>query len=186
MTTVQHSTNEELDAGLAHIRSAPKDAGVLRMIVRRPDVNVRQVLDAGDLDAVQGLVGDTWHQRTSRKTPDGSPHPDMQINLMNSRVAALVAREESRWSLAGDQLFVDFDLSGANLPPGTRLSIGNAIIEVTDQPHTGCAKFVQRFGVEAAAFVNSPVGRELNLRGINARVVQSGRIEVGDAIRKLA
>jgi hypothetical protein len=186
MTTAQHSTSEELEAGLAHIRSAPKDAGVLRMIVRRPEVNVRQVLDAGDLDRTHGLVGDTWHQRGSRRTPDGSPHPDMQINIMNSRVAALVAREESRWSLAGDQLFVDFDLSGANLPPGTRLSIGSAIVEVTDQPHTGCAKFVQRFGVDAATFVNSTVGRELNLRGINARVVQSGRIEVGDAVRKSA
>jgi MOSC domain-containing protein YiiM len=107
----------------------------------------------------------------------------MQINIMNARATALVAGSKDRWPLAGDQLYVDLDLSGANLPPGTRLAIGSAVLEVTSQPHTGCAKFVARFGLDAMKFVNSPVGRELNLRGINAKVVTAGTIRVGDDVR---
>jgi MOSC domain-containing protein len=184
-TTVRHLTTEELEAGLAEIRSSPRDGGELKMIVRRPEVGVREELAAGDLDVVEGLVGDTWRSRSSRRTVDGSAHPDMQLNVMNTRVAALVAQDPSRWSLAGDQLFIDLDLSGANLPAGTRLAIGSAVIEVTAEPHTGCAKFVSRFGVDAMKFVNGPVGRELNLRGINARVITAGRIKVGDVARKI-
>jgi hypothetical protein len=155
------------------------------MIVRRPEVGEREELEAGDLDVVEGLVGDTWRVRASRRTPDGTAHPDMQLNIMNTRAAALVAQDQSRWSLAGDQLFVDLDLSAVNLPPGSRLALGSAVIEVTAEPHTGCAKFVSRFGVDAVKFVNSPIGRELNLRGVNAKVVSGGRIRVGDAVRKL-
>ena len=175
----------ELEAGLEEIRQSPRDAGELKMIVRRPDLGVREELDTGDLDIVQGLVGDTWQSRSSKRTADGSPHPDMQLNLMNTRVVALVAQDPSRWALAGDQLFVDLDLSEANMPAGTRLALGSAVIEVTAQPHTGCAKFVSRFGVDAMQFVNSPLGRELHLRGINARVITAGRIRVGDIARKI-
>jgi MOSC domain-containing protein YiiM len=108
----------------------------------------------------------------------------MQLNVMNARAVALIAREEGRWALAGDQLYVDLDLARDNLPPGTRLAIGNAVIEVTAQPHIGCGKFVQRFGVEAMKFVNGTFGRQLNLRGINAKVVQPGIIRVGDTVTK--
>ena len=118
-------------------------------------------------------------------TVDGSPHPEMQINVMNVRVTALVAQQPDRWALAGDQLYVDLDLSAANLPPGTRLALGSAIIEVSAEPHTGCGQFVQRFGVDAQKFVNSPIGRQMNLRGINAKVVQSGIVCVGDIVRKV-
>ena len=142
------------------------------------------MLDAGELDLKTGLVGDTWSIRASKRTPDGSPHPDMQITVMNSRVAAVIAGEITRWGLAGDQLYVDFDISAENAPSGTRLAIGTAIIEVTDQPHTGCAKFLKRFGTNATKFVNSPRGLALRLRGINARVVVPGRIQKGDRIRK--
>ena len=184
-TVIRHLTMAELEAGLEEIRQSPRDAGELKMIVRRPDLGAREELQTGDLDIVQGLVGDTWQSRSSRRTADGSPHPDMQLNLMNTRVVALVAQDPSRWALAGDQLFVDLDLSEANLPAGTRLAIGSAVIEVTAEPHTGCAKFVSRFGVDAMQFVNSPLGRELHLRGINARVITAGRIRVGDMARKI-
>jgi len=183
---MRHRTWAELEAGLDTVRLAPADAGVLELIVRRPAVGVREVLDVGELDLAQGLVGDTWPRRASSRTPDGTPHPEMQLNIMNARAAALVAQARERWALAGDQLFIDLDVSGRNLPPGTRLAVGTAVIEVTPQPHTGCDKFVARYGLDAAKFVNSRVGRELNLRGINARVVRTGTIRVGDVARKCA
>lgn len=179
-----HMTRAELDAALDGLRQAPRDAGTLEMIVRRPAVGTREVLESGTLDLADGLVGDTWKVRGSTRSSDGRAHPDMQLNVMSARAVALVARDRSRWPLAGDQLFVDLDLSTANLPPGTRLSIGTAVIEVTDQPHTGCAKFVERYGVDAMKWVNSPEGRSLRLRGLNAKVVQPGTIRVGDIARK--
>ncbi|HEU0178486.1 MAG TPA: MOSC domain-containing protein [Blastocatellia bacterium] len=175
----------ELDAGLDAVRQSPKDEGVIAMIVRRPQVDAREVLEEGELDLVEGLVGDTWKVRGSSRTPDGSAHPDMQLNIMNARVIDLVAREKDRWSLAGDQLFIDLDVSAENLPPGTRLALGSAVIEVTNQPHTGCKKFAARFGLDALKFVNSPVGRQLQLRGVNARVRQAGVIRIGDLVKKL-
>lgn len=182
---MQHLTMTELEAGLDHIRQSPTDEGVLKLIVRRPQVDQREVLDAGELNLQQGLIGDSWTIRRSSRTQDGSPHPDMQLNIMNSRVIALVAGDKERWQLAGDQLFLDLDLSENNLPAGTRLTIGSAVIEVTPLPHLGCHKFVARFGQDAMRFVNSPLGRELHLRGINAKVVTPGSIRVGDAVRKL-
>jgi hypothetical protein len=167
------------------LEPSPKDGGRLELIVRRPQVGAREILDEGELDLVHGLVGDTWHQRASTRTDDGSAHPDMQLNIMNSRVAALVAGDRSRWSLAGDQLYLDLDLSESNLPPGTRLDFGTAIVEVTSEPHTGCQKFVSRFGLDAVRLVNSPEGRKLRLRGLNARVIQPGTIKVGQIVRKL-
>jgi MOSC domain len=185
MAPVRHLTADELHAGLDEIRRSPADAGTLRLIVRRTDVNQREVFERGRLDPALGLIGDNWSVRAGRGA-DRRLHLDTQLTLMNSRVAALVAQHQDRWALAGDQLFVDLDLSGGNLPAGTRLQLGSAVIEVTAQPHTGCAKFVSRFGLDAMKFVNSPVGRELNLRGINARVVQAGEIQVGDVVRKVS
>jgi hypothetical protein len=182
---VRHLTMTELEAGLGHIRQSPKDEGVLELIVRRPRHEEREVLEQGELHLIDGLVGDSWKMRSSSRTPDGSPHPEMQLNIMNARAIALVARDKERWQLAGDQLYIEFDLSSENLPAGTRLSIGSAVIEVTPLPHTGCKKFVSRFGLDAMKFVNSPVGRELRLRGINARVVEPGVISVGNVVRKI-
>jgi len=184
--TPQHLSIAELEAALPGALQSPQDNGTLDLIVRRPAVGRRDVLNAAELDLATGLVGDTWNIRSSTRTPDGSPHPDMQINVMNSRVIAMIAGERTRWGLAGDQLYIDFDISAANAPPGTQLAIGSAVIEVTAQPHTGCAKFVQRFGVDAMKFVNSPKGRALHLRGINARVVVPGRIQAGDRVKKVA
>jgi hypothetical protein len=180
-----HLTAAELEAGLDHIRHSPKDNGVLDLIVRRPTVNEREVLEEGELDLLQGLIGDTWNRRRSKSTPDGSPNIEMQITVINSRAAALVAREKDRWPLAGDQLYLDLDLSAENLPAGTQLALGSAVIEVTAPPHLGCQKFVARFGAEAMKFVNSPLGREMRLRGIHARIVQAGQIRTGDLARKV-
>ncbi len=182
---MKHLSLEELEAGLAEIAGAPKDEGVLELIVRRPEVDAREELAEGRLDLIDGLEGDSWKRRSSSRTPDGSPHPGMQLNVMSARVAALVAQHRDRWALAGDQLYVDLDISAANLPPGTRLAIGSAVIEVTEEPHTGCAKFVSRFGLDAMKFVNSTIGRQLRLRGLNARVVDPGVIRVGDVVRKI-
>ncbi len=182
---MKHLTTSELEAGLADVHQSPKDGGVLEMIVRRPQVGEREILDEGQLDLSDGLVGDSWKIRSSRRTADGSPHPDMQLNLINARLVALVAQDRSRWHLAGDQLYVDLDLSAGNLPPGTRLAIGTAVIEVTAEPHTGCSKFVERFGADAMKFVNSSERRDLHLRGINARVVRPGALRVGDTVSKL-
>jgi hypothetical protein len=181
---MEHLDADALDAGLPEVRRAPSDDGRLELVVRRPAVGEREVLPEAALDHVVGLVGDCWEARGSSRTADGSANPDMQITLMSSRAAALIAGARDRWPLAGDQLYVDLDLSGANLPPGTRLAIGSAVVAVTDAPHTGCQKFVQRFGIDAARFVNSTVGRELNVRGINARVVVGGTVRPGDSVVK--
>ncbi|HLG57162.1 MAG TPA: hypothetical protein VI485_17610 [Vicinamibacterales bacterium] len=176
--SVRHLTREELEAGLAAIRNSPKDEGAVELIVRRPRPSAREVLDVAELHPAQGLIGDSWSTRGQ------APDPDTQLNVMNARVIALVAQEKARWPLAGDQLFIDFDLATDNLPPGSRLEIGTAVIEVSAEPHTGCGKFVERFGVDAMKFVNSALGRQLHLRGINARIVRAGVVRVGDIARK--
>jgi hypothetical protein len=181
-----HATPAELEAGLDTVREAPSDRGTLELVVVRPEVGEREVLDEATLDLVEGLLGDTWRVRGSKRTADGSSHPDMQLNVMSARVVDLVAGgERDRWALAGDQLYVDLDLSEAHLPPGTRLALGTAVIEVTDQPHTGCAKFSARFGGDAHRFVNTKQHRHLRLRGLNAKVVVPGTVRAGDEIRTL-
>lgn len=183
---MKHLTMEELEAALDHLRQAPKDDGVLELIVRRPEVDHREVVEEALLDTVGGLIGDNWVSRGSSRMADGSPHPEMQINIMNARVTALVAQEKERWPLAGDQLYLDMDLSRENLPAGSRIAVGSAVLEVSPLPHTGCHKFVSRFGLDAMKFVNSEVGKQLCLRGINAKVVQGGVVKVNDRARKLA
>jgi hypothetical protein len=183
---VQHLTADELEAGLDEIRRSPADEGTIELIVRRPAEGERDVLDEAELDLVEGLVGDMWLTRGSKSTSDGRSNPEMQLTLMNARVVDLVAAgDRERWALAGDQLYVDFDISEANVPAGTRLALGTAVIEVTAEPHLGCVKFSARFGNAAHRFVNTKVHRHLHLRGINARVVQPGTVRRGDTISKL-
>lgn len=177
---------EELEQGLDLVRAAPAEVGTLELIVCRPAVDEREVLDAGVLDVREGLLGDSWRARGSTRTADGAADADAQLNVMNARAAALIAGEIDRWPLAGDQLFVDFDLSEAGTPAGTRLRVGDAVIEMTAKPHRGCAKFSARFGNDALRLVNSPTGVELNLRGRNARVITPGSIRVGDAVTRCA
>jgi hypothetical protein len=183
---MEGTTATGFDTGLDEIRAAPAEVGTVELIVRRPAENEREVLVEGVFDLEEGLVGDSWRARGSRRRPDRSPNPLAQVTLMSARAAALIAGERTRWPLAGDQLYVDLDLSVDNLPPGTRLALGTAVLEVTPEPHTGCAKFSARFGSAALRFVNSPVGRSLRLRGVNARVVRPGTVAAGDAVRRLA
>jgi MOSC domain-containing protein YiiM len=181
-----HLTRDVLEHGLDHVRASPHEAGTLELIVRRPSNGTREAVAEAILDLSVGLVGDNWLVRGSRSTPDRAAHPDKQLTLMNDRAALLVAAGDAdRRKLAGDQLYVDLDLSPANLPAGTRLAVGDAVIEVTAPPHLGCQKFAARFGQEAWRFVNSRPGRELRLRGINARIVVAGTVRRGDFIRKL-
>ena len=182
----RHLTTAELEVGLDEIRRAPTETGTVELIVRRPAEGERDVLSEGTLDLREGLVGDMWIRRGSKRTPDGSAHPDMQLTLMSTRVVDLVAAgDRERWELAGDQLYVDFDISVDSLPAGTRLALGSAVIEVTPEPHTGCAKFHARFGADAHRFVNTKQHRHLRLRGLNAKVVEPGTVSTGDTIRKL-
>jgi hypothetical protein len=185
MHDIRPRTEDELEAALDGIRAAPRDVGVVELIVRRPARDTREVLEEGRLDPVLGLVGDGWHLRSSRHSADGaSPDPARQLTLMGARAIAAIAGEREAWPIAGDQLFVDLDLGRENLPAGAQLLVGTAVLEVSAAPHTGCDKFTARFGSGASRWINTPAGRALNLRGINARVVAGGVVRRGDAIRK--
>lgn len=180
-----HRTVDDLAAFLPALDGAPRDVGVLRAVVRRPAAGQREVLEVGHLDVTEGLVGDTWSVRGSRRTPDGSAHPDMQLNIMSHPLVEFLAQDPEREPLAGDQMFLDLDLSHANLPPWSELHIGGpegSVVVVTDQPHSGCGKFIARFGKDALAFVNGPEGKPRRLRGLCAKVVRPGPVRPGDEV----
>ncbi|MBA2116062.1 MOSC domain-containing protein [Bremerella alba] len=185
-TMAEHLTLEQLHDGLPHIQQSPHDNGALEAIVIRPKTDERSHLAHCELSLEQGVHGDNWALGCWKSLPDGSPHPDVQVAIMNSRTIDLIAGDSGRWALAGDNLFVDFDLSAENLPTGQQLSIGDVVLEITKIPHNGCQKFSARFGSDALKFVNSAVGKQLHLRGIYARVVKAGVVHVGDMIRKLS
>jgi hypothetical protein len=176
-------TLAELEAVLDHIRASPRDSGTIAFIVRRPEPAAREILDEAELDPARGMVGDSWIKRPSKRTPDGGPNPEQMLTLMNVRAIEALA-ERAEWPLAGDQLYVDFDLSKANLGTGTRLAVGGAVVEISATPHTGCAKFTERFGSDATKWVNSDLGLELRVRGVNARILQAGIVCVGDPVRR--
>lgn len=182
---MKHLKMKELEAGLDKIKKSPMDEGILELIVCRPAENERKVLEKGELDLELGLIGDNWKTRGSSRTTDGFGHPEMQLNIMNSRAISLLAQDKENWKWAGDQLYIDLNLSDENLPPGSKLKIGSAILEVTAIPHNGCKKFTERYGLDAVKFVNSPVGKKMHLRGINAKVVQAGTIQTGDSVTKI-
>ncbi|HCR72356.1 MAG TPA: MOSC domain-containing protein [Anaerolineae bacterium] len=176
---------EELEVGLDEIKASPKDNGVLEMIVRRPETETREIINSAEINLETGLEGDNWKARGSSAMPDGSADPEAQITLMNTRVIQLLSGDKENWQWAGDQLFVDMDLGIENLPPHSRIQVGSAILEISAKPHTGCKKFSGRFGVEALAFISTPLGKALRMRGVNAKVIQAGEIKVGDAVKKL-
>lgn len=181
-----HRTAAELLAHLDVLRAAPRAVGAVALVVRRPAVGVREILSAGELDAELGLVGDNWLDRATSHAIAEGRHLEAQLNVMSGPMVRFLAEDVEHQALAGDQLFLDLDLSVANLPTGARLAVGEtAVIEVNAKPHNGCAKFTSWFGQEAMEFVNSPVGKELRLRGLNARVVESGTVRPGDVVRRL-
>lgn len=174
---MNHLSTAEIEAALDFVLESPQDEGTVELIVRRPKTDLREELEIGELDTEKGLVGDNWFK------PGRSP--ESQLTIMNSRIVRLLAQDDARRALAGDQLYVDLDLSDENLPPGTRLEVGTALLETTSLPHNGCKKFVERFGLDAMRFVNSPIGKRHHLRGIYAKVVRSGTVRRGDVVRKL-
>ena len=178
MAELKHLSMKTLMAGLEEVRQSPTTIGVLELIVRRPRTDVREVVEVAELDVVEGLVGDSWRTR-------GPAELERQLTVTNARLMALVAQEKRHWPPAGDQLYVDLDLSADNAPPGTRLSIGAAVIQVTETPHNGCKKFAARYGLDALKFISTPVGKQLRLRGVNAKVISAGTIRAGDSVRKL-
>jgi hypothetical protein len=186
--TVRHRSLDEISDGLHLVRQSPRGVGTLALAVRRPAVDTRELLSQAELHPDAGLIGDTWNQRPSSRTTDRSPHPDMQLNVINSRFIELIAGpDHDAWALAGDQLYLDLDLSIDAMPAGSRLAIGDrAVIEVTDQPHTGCTKFAARFGRHAHKIVWSEEGKRLRLRGLNARVLVGATIRTGEPVRQLS
>lgn len=178
-----HLTAEQVAEGMVSVRQSPRDGGALDLIVIRPGVDERLVLPLVEVDQAHGLAGDTWESRGSRNTPDGSADPGDQVTVMNSRFARLIAATEDRVPLAGDQLYLDLDLSWGNLPTGTLLEFDEVTLRVTDVPHTGCAKFRARFGMPALRETNTPEGKDLRLRGINTTVVTGGMLRQGETVR---
>ena len=173
---------EALEAALRNIREAPASSGTIQLIVRRPGEDAREVLSEARINADEGIEGDTWNQRGTSLSADGGPHPNKQITIMNARAAEAIIGPIERWLLAGDQIYADLDIGHEALPAGTQLSVGDAVLEVAVEPHTGCAKYAARFGREALRFVNTGEGRDLRLRGVNCRVVQPGTVRVGDSV----
>ena len=179
-------TLDEFTDHLTTLRAAPRDVGTLSMIVRRPAVGAREVLDVGELDVELGLVGDNWLERTTSYARERGTHLKAQLTVTSAPMVEFLAGSEEERAQAGDQLYLDLHIGRDNLPAGTRLAIGSsAVIEVTDKPHNGCAKFRARFGDDALEFVNSPVGQDLRLRGLNAQVVVDGPVRRGDAVTVL-
>ena len=181
---MNHKNMETLQQGLDHIRQSPSDSGTLKLIVARPAEDQRLEMEEGTLDVAGGLIGDNWESRGSSKTVDGSALPEAQITLMNTRVLEIICDQESDWKLAGDQLYGDMDLSKDNLPPGTKIFIGETELEVTPEPHTGCEKFSARYGLDALKFISNKEGRSRQMRGIYLKVLKGGTIRKGDQIIK--
>lgn len=182
---MRHRTMDELRSGLPLVVASPKDGGRLDAIVVRPERDARRDLVSCRLDVSLGAMGDRWGAQFDSPPLPGMPVLDSQLTLMNSRAATLIAVERSRWELAGDQLYVDLDLSDGNLRAGDRLRVGAVVLEVTAKAHLGCRKFAARFGEDALAFVNSTEGKRLHLRGIYAKVVTAGVVRCGDPIHKI-
>jgi len=168
-----HLSLEELERGL-EVLNPPRDAGELALIVSRGDDGHRSTPDRMVLSPERGVPGDVWWRDSPAKI-------DSQISIMRADIARLVANGQPL-SLVGDNLLVDLDLSVSNLPQGSRLQVGTSFLEITPEPHNGCLKFRQRFGRFALRVTADRRFKDLRLRGIYAKVMEEGEIEVGDPI----
>jgi MOSC domain-containing protein YiiM len=175
----------DLERHTAHVRAAPQDKATISLIVTRPGTDQREVVESARLTPEEGLVGDHWLALGSSKMPGGVANPEAQITLMSTRVLEAIEADRARWPLAGDQLYLDMDLSESNLPAGTRLAVGDAEVVVTELPHTGCVKFAGRFGHDALRWISTHEGRSMRMRGMYVRVVRAGAIHTGDAVRRI-
>ena len=180
-----YQTAEQLEAGMAGVLDAPSEEGPVRLVVRRPGRGEREILEEGQLDTERGLIGDDWVNRPGMNRDRPSPYA--QVTVMNARVAELISGDPdpAAWAQCGDQLYVDLDISEANMPPGTRLGVGEAVLEIQAEPHTGCVQFRSWWGGDALRHISTEEGRALRMRGVNTRVVQGGTVRPGDAARKL-
>ena len=180
-----YQTTEQLEAGMAGVLDAPSAEGPVRLVVRRPGRGQREILAEGQLDTELGLVGDDWINRPGMNRD--TPSPYAQVTVMNARVAELISGDPdpASWAQCGDQLYVDLDISEANMPPGTRIGVGAAVLEVQSEPHTGCVQFRSWWGGDALRHISTEQGQALRMRGVNTRVVQSGIVRPGDRARKL-
>ena len=177
---------EQIVGGMSHVTASPADGGRLELIIVRPAEGERVLPESVRVSPEQGVEGDKWRHSRGHDTPDDGPDPRTQVTLMNARILRLISGEEGRMPLAGDNLIVDLDLSDENIAPGQRLSVGEAVLEVTEVPHNGCGAFLDRYGKDAVKFVNSPEGKRLHLRGLHAKVITAGVVSVGDEVRKVA
>jgi hypothetical protein len=184
VSTGLHVSRDELDARLDELRALDAHEGTLELIVVRPSEGQRETPPTAELTLEDGLVGDRW-RASAHLREDGTVSRENQLTLTSTRMLGLIAEPE-RWPLAGDNLLVDMGLDMESLPIGSRLAIGDeVVVQISKIPHTGCAKYSARFGSDALKFINSPEGRALRLRGVNAHVVQPGTVSTGDAIRRL-
>lgn len=184
MHTMQHVTAQEIERRMSWVLDSPRDNGVVQLIVVRPQTDQRTVIDRAHFSPETGVAGDNWQHDCWKKLSDGHSDPDVQVAIMNARMIEVLASDPAHWPLAGDQLFVDFDLSTSNLSPGDQLKVGGAILEITAEPHRGCRKFKQRFGDHALHCVNSTQGDSHRLRGVYAKIIVAGNVETGDVISK--
>ncbi len=180
-----HPTLEQLELSLETIAASPSKQGTVELIISRPETGKRVVHTIGNFSKTGGLEGDNWANDCWKTLPDGKSDPIVQIAITNTRLLAAICPDKSRWPLAGDQIYTELNLSKTNLPVGTRLSAGTVILEITQEPHLGCSQYAEHFGKDSLKFTLTPRGRELNLRGIYAKVIKSGSINTGDRISKI-
>jgi MOSC domain-containing protein YiiM len=174
----RHLSLDALEDGLAALPPPPRDRGRVTLIVRRRADGVRETPARVELTRERGVPGDRWQ----RLQPDA---PQMQLAVMQQDLAELIANGQPL-SLFGDNLFVDLDLSAANLPFGSQIRVGSAIVEMTPEPHDGCHKFAGRFGNDALRFVATKATRAENRRGVYWTTIEAGEVAVGDELRVLS